>query len=71
MFSSIIENNEHTKELTKLFCGITPLQLKSAAWDLAEKYKIKHNFNNNLKLAGVYWFYNFIRRNRVNHYEKT
>lgn len=30
---------------------------------LAEANKIKYNFNNNLKLAGIDWFYNFIRRN--------
>lgn len=67
MFSLIVENNEHIKYLTKFVCGKTPLQFKSAAYDLAEKYKIKHIFNDLLKLTGVDW--PFIRRNLVNRYK--
>jgi hypothetical protein len=55
IFSDEFENDmtEHIKDLAKLFYGITPLQLRSAAYMLAEANKIKHNFNNTLKLAGI------------------
>lgn len=54
---------EHIKDLAKLFYGITPLQLRSAAFAFGEENKLQHNFNRSLKLAGIDWFYNFIRRN--------
>lgn len=54
---------EHIKSLAKLFYGLTPLQLRQAAYDYAERNNIQHNFNKELKLAGIDWFYNFIRRN--------
>jgi len=56
--------NDMTKlieDLAKLFYGITPLQ--RAAFAFAEDNKLEQNFNGSLKLAGIDWFYNFIRRN--------
>lgn len=58
-----VEIANHIINLSKLFYGLTTLQLRQAAYEFAEKNKIKHNFNKELKLAGVNWFYNFIRRN--------
>jgi len=46
-----------------LFYGLTPLQFRTIAFEFAENNKIKHNFNQQLNLAGVDWFYNFVRRN--------
>jgi len=65
VFCIDLENDmaEHIKDLAKLFYGITPLQLRSAAFAFAEENKLEHNFNNSLKLAGIDWFYNFIRCN--------
>lgn len=46
-----------------LFYDITLLQLRNAAYGLANKNKIQHNFKNDFKLPAVEWYYNFIRRN--------
>ncbi|XP_029340979.1 uncharacterized protein LOC115033108 [Acyrthosiphon pisum] len=54
---------EPIKDLAKLFYGITALHLRSAAFTFAEENKLELNFNKNLKLAGIDWFYNFIRCN--------
>lgn len=54
---------EHIKSLTKLFYGLTPLQLRQAAFYYAERNNIQYHFNIELKLAGIDWFYNFIMRN--------
>jgi hypothetical protein len=55
IFSDEFENDitEHMKDLAKLFYGITPLQLRSAAYMLAEANKIKHNFNNMMRYRDI------------------
>lgn len=65
IFSPQQENeiSEHIKKLAKLFYGLTPLQLRQTAFDYATKNNIPHSFNVGQRLAGVDWFYNFIRRN--------
>eukprot|EP00102_Acyrthosiphon_pisum_P025390 XP_016662600.1 PREDICTED: uncharacterized protein LOC107884617 [Acyrthosiphon pisum] len=57
------EMAKHIINLANLFYGLTPLQLRTVAFEFAENNKIKHNFNQQLNLAGVDWFYNFVRRN--------
>lgn len=57
------EMAKHIINLANLFYGLTPLQLRTVAFEFAENNKIKHNFNQQLNLAGVDWFYNFVRQN--------
>lgn len=54
---------KHIINLANLFYGLTPLKLRAVDFEFAENNKIKHNFNQHLNLAGVDWFYNFVRRN--------
>lgn len=56
------EISVHIIKLAKGFYGVTPLQLRPTSFDYAEKNHIPHSFNKGLKLAGVDWFYNFLRR---------
>lgn len=39
------------------------MQLRQTAFDYAAKNNIPHSFNVGQRLAGVDWFYNFMRRN--------
>jgi len=50
-------------KLANLFYGLTPLQLRAAAYKFAVQNNLKNKFNHHRKLAGVDWFRNFIRRN--------
>lgn len=63
-FSGEIEKRfcNHLKTLNKMFCGITAKQLMRAAYEFAEKHKIPHRFNQELKTAGRNWFRAFIKR---------
>lgn len=65
---------ENIKLLAKLFYGLSPLQVRSAAYTYAEKHNIKHNFNRDRKLAGKDWLYGFLKRNpsiSIRHPEAT
>lgn len=57
------EMSKHLLNLSNLFYGMSPIQLISAVYEYAEKKYIKHPFNIQKQLAGVDWFYNFIRKN--------
>jgi len=57
------EMSKHLLNLSNLFYGLSPIQLRSAAYEYAKKSNIKHPFNVQKQLAGVDWFYDFIRRN--------
>lgn len=46
-----------------MFYGLTPLQLRKAAFEFAEKNSIKYNFNLHTRLAGIDWIYSFLKRN--------
>lgn len=54
---------ENIKLLAKLFYGLSPLEVRRAAYAYAEKYNIKHSFNRERKLAGKDWLYGFLKRN--------
>ncbi|XP_060845492.1 uncharacterized protein LOC132925085 [Rhopalosiphum padi] len=54
---------DHIIKLANLFYGLTPLQLRAAAYTFAVKNNIKNKFNHHHKLTGVDWFRNFIKRN--------
>lgn len=64
-FSAEVEKGmaENIKLLAKLFYGLSPLQVRNAAFIYAEKHNIKHNFNRERKLAGKDWLYGFFKRN--------
>jgi hypothetical protein len=54
---------EHVKKMSDLYFGLTKEQLCRLAYELAWKNGIKHNFNNDKKMAGTDWFYGFMSRN--------
>lgn len=64
-FSPEVEKGmaENIKLLAKLFYGLSPLQVRNAAFIYAEKHNIKHNLNKERKLAGKDWLYGFLKRN--------
>lgn len=49
--------------LSKLFYGISQIELRRVVYEYAEKNKIRHRFNMVTKLAGLDWMYGFLRRN--------
>lgn len=49
--------------LSKMFYGLTPLQLRRSAFEYAESNNIPHSFNKLNKLAGKDWLYGFMARN--------
>ena len=63
-------NQEQERELvdfvllmeSRLF-GLTLTELRSLAYELAERNKLKHNFSSAKKMAGKDWLYSFLRRN--------
>ncbi|KAJ8949557.1 hypothetical protein NQ318_016187 [Aromia moschata] len=54
---------ENIKLLAKLYYGLSPLQIRGAAYEFAEANNIKHSFNKTRKLAGKDWLYGFLKRN--------
>lgn len=54
---------ERIKLLAKLFYGLSPLEVRRAAYDYAEKHNIKNTFNKARRLAGKDWLYGFLKRN--------
>lgn len=44
--------------------GITPKNVRKYAFHFAIRHNLKHNFNNNAKMAGEDWFHRFILRNK-------
>ena len=53
---------DHVKHLESLLLGITSKDLRKLAYELAEKNKLKHNFNQDTKLAGKKWSEDFMKR---------
>lgn len=51
---------EHVIKLSKLFYGITPIELRRVAFEYTGRNKIKHSFNRETKLAGKDWVRSFI-----------
>lgn len=54
---------KHIKELETRFYGLTMLELRKLAFDLAEKNGIPHKFNKEKGVAGWNWIKGFLRRN--------
>lgn len=54
---------EHILDLEKRFYGITPLDARRFAYELAENMNLNHPFNRNAKLAGSDWLAGFKKRN--------
>lgn len=54
---------EHLMQLTKMFYGLTPMQLRKLVFEYAEILKIPHRFDKTKKLAGKDWLEGFLKRN--------
>lgn len=54
---------EHILDLEKRFYGITPLDARRIAFEVAERMEINHPFNKTAKLAGNDWLSGFKKRN--------
>lgn len=54
---------EHILDLEKRFYGITPLDARRLAFELAENIQLNHPFNKTAKLAGNDWLSGFKNRN--------
>jgi hypothetical protein len=56
------ELEDYVLHLEEFFFGVTITDVRKAAYDVAEKNRIRHNFNARKRMAGKKWYYNFIRR---------
>lgn len=52
---------KHVLDLESSFFGLRIRDLRSLAYQLAEKYELSHRFNKTTKLAGWKWYYNFMK----------
>jgi hypothetical protein len=64
-FSKEIEDEivSHIKNMETRFLGLTTTDVKSLAYQVAERNHIPHKFNRNKKEAGWAWLHRFIGRN--------
>ena len=64
VFSRELEDRlaTHILNLENMFFGVTIKDVRKAAFVLADRNNIKHNFNKEKGLAGKKWFYSFMRR---------
>lgn len=53
----------HVLLLSKLFYGVSQIELRRVVYEFAEKNKINHRFNRIAKMAGADWMYGFLKRN--------
>lgn len=56
---------EHVKMLSKVFYGMTTVQLRRTAYEYATRNNIKHRFNHDNKMAGLDWLYGFLKRHHI------
>ena len=49
--------------MSALYYGVTKQDLCKLAYQVAERNKIAHSFNEDRKMAGTDWFYGFLKRN--------
>jgi len=54
---------DHLIHMSNIFYGLNDIQFRKIAFKCAEKLKIPHNFNKEIKLAGHDWLYEFLQRN--------
>lgn len=59
--------SKHLINFSNLFYRLTPIQLRTAAFEFAKKNNIKYNFKKQLHLASIRvdWSYKFVRRNPI------
>nr|XP_047123710.1 uncharacterized protein LOC124806668 [Hydra vulgaris] len=55
---------EYLIELSKRFFGMTSVQLRKFAYEFAEFNNVPHNFNKELKIAGIDWLSGFLKRHK-------
>ncbi|CAK1578118.1 unnamed protein product [Parnassius mnemosyne] len=55
---------QHILEMEACLYGLTPKDVRSLAFKIAEKNNIKHRFNKTKKMAGKKWYYAFLKRHR-------
>ena len=52
----------HILAMENAFYGLTTMDIRRLAFDLAEKMKLQHPFSKKLKLAGIEWLRSFLKR---------
>lgn len=64
-FSIDIENEikAHLLSLEAMMFGLSPMDVRKLAFEIAEKNNLPHNFNTENACAGKKWYYNFMKRN--------
>lgn len=64
VLSSSFESDlvHHIQIMEKALFGLTPKDVRKLAYDLAERCGVDHSFNPDSKLAGMDWFYGFMKR---------
>lgn len=64
VFEHDIENKltQHILDLEKYMFGLTINNIRSLAFQIAERHNILNNFNKEKRMAGKGWFYNFMKR---------
>ncbi|KAJ8043342.1 Tigger transposable element-derived protein 2 [Holothuria leucospilota] len=64
-FSSVQEEElkKHMLELESRGFGLTPMEIRTLAYDYAEANNIEHKFNKQKRVAGYSWLEAFMRRN--------
>jgi len=65
VFDSNMEQQlvNHLLHLESLFFGVTIMDIRKLAFDIAENISLIHNCNKEKKTAGKKWFYGFMKRN--------
>ena len=53
---------EHIIRLESSFFGLSIRDIRSLAYQIAEKNNLQHKFNRTMQLAGKKWFYAFLKR---------
>lgn len=63
-FSQDIEKEivSHILAMEEMMFGLTPVDIRKLAYDVAEKNGLKHYFNKEKGIAGKKWYYNFMKR---------
>lgn len=59
------EMADQVKFLGKIFYGCTSIQIRKMAYEYAVKNNVKHNFNEDLGMAGKDWIKGFMKRNNL------
>jgi hypothetical protein len=54
---------DYVLQLSNMFYGLTPCELRRLAYVFSEANSIKHNFNKSSKQAGNDWLALFLKRN--------